>query len=118
MNIIRAIVGSSRPRPRPVDANGSLISCSRHLQMYMPIIPTVRKPFDKNADGRPGPHRQQISRAHKWNGTEKETCQASLDKKKKTRNSLARSTRSLIARLELDSFYNKPARFKTNQLDL
>jgi hypothetical protein len=37
---------------------------------------------------------------------------------RKTRNSLARSTRSLLARLELDSFYNKPTRFKTSQLDL
>ena len=31
------------------------------------------------------------------------------------RNSLARSTRSLMARLELDSFYNEPARFIISQ---
>ena len=37
---------------------------------------------------------------------------------RKTRNSLARSTRSLVARLELDSFYNKPARFIMSQLEL
>jgi hypothetical protein len=37
---------------------------------------------------------------------------------RKTRNSLARSTRSLMARLELDSFYNEPARFITSQLEL
>jgi len=37
---------------------------------------------------------------------------------RKTRNSLARSTRSLMARLELDSFYNEPARFITSQLVL
>jgi hypothetical protein len=37
---------------------------------------------------------------------------------RKTRNSLARSTRSLVARLELDSFYNEPARFITSQLAL
>jgi hypothetical protein len=36
---------------------------------------------------------------------------------RKTRNSLARSTRSLIARLVLDSFHNKPTRFKTSWLD-
>ena len=32
---------------------------------------------------------------------------------RKTRNSLAHSTRSLMARLELDSFYNEPAHFIT-----
>jgi len=36
----------------------------------------------------------------------------------KTRNSLARSARSLIAQLELDSFYNEPARFIMSQLVL
>ena len=35
---------------------------------------------------------------------------------RKTRNSLAHSTRSLIARLELDSFYNESARFITSWL--
>src|SRR6185312_12891623 len=37
---------------------------------------------------------------------------------RKTRNSLARSTRSLVARLELDSFYSEPACFITSQLAL
>ena len=31
---------------------------------------------------------------------------------------VTRSTRSLMARLELDSFYNEPARFITSQLEL
>jgi hypothetical protein len=35
---------------------------------------------------------------------------------RKTRHSLARS-RSLMARLELDSFYNEPARFIMSQLE-
>jgi len=33
----------------------------------------------------------------------------------KPHNSLARSTRSLMARLELDLFYNEPAHFITSQ---
>ena len=35
----------------------------------------------------------------------------------KTRNSLACSTSSLIARLKFDSFYNEPARFISSQLE-
>jgi hypothetical protein len=36
---------------------------------------------------------------------------------RKTRNSLTRSTRLLMARLELDSLYNEPARFLMSQLE-
>ena len=38
--------------------------------------------------------------------------------RQKTRNSLVRSTRLLVARLELYSFYNESARFIMSQLDL
>ena len=46
------------------------------------------------------------------------SCHDPVRAGRKTRNSLARSTRSLMARLELDSFYNEPAHFITSQLGL